>query len=118
MNTNEVTYPVLDLYCQWLNMWTEAEAVEGFHHRYTRDQFLVHDPDRRLWGTTELRSVIPNVSYHDLYIYQVTDGDEGGPAVLYAWIHAHDGHIVYLAQEFDTMVQMIYSEEDGWLRRP
>jgi hypothetical protein len=111
----DYTHETLKLYCEWLNRWIEAEGV--IEHRYDPSQFTTYDPDNKLWGTTTKPTIIPLDPNIDLHIIEVTDGDEGGPAVLMT-IWRHD-EICQMTQVFDTMPQEIYNvEHGGFLRVP
>jgi hypothetical protein len=106
---------ILEKYCDWLNLWMISE---GSIHRYDISQFLVHDPRKKLYGSSELLVVIP--SHYTVAYAAVTDGDEGGPAYLTAWldIDKEDVEVVFLVQEFDTYVQAIYESQTGFLAKP
>lgn len=111
MTQEAIIRKTLEIYCEWLNKWIEA-TDESNEHRYDPQQFLVFKPEDKLWGYTHVDYVIP--LYHQLYILSVSDGDEGGPAILYVWVALdapHGFRIVHINQEFDTNVQSIYDDE-------
>ena len=99
----EVLTIALDLYCRWLNRWQEAEDVPN-QHRYEPEQFQSGD------GGYRFRGAIP--MYDTLYLYEVYDGDEGGPHELYVWVSnlTNDLEVTSIVQGFDTGLTIIYRE--------
>lgn len=103
LNSDEALNVTMDVYCIWLNKWLEADDVS--EHRYAPGQF---EP-------ATVKAIVPMWDY--LYVFEVSDGDEGGPAELYAWID-NDGSLTHLMQGFDTNVQSIFDREKGFLNTP
>ena len=120
---NPVNYaiPMLELYCEWLNKWTEAEhtrlgEIDPPHH-YELHQFMVTDREKNLWGDCNILCVCPNgvsgVGPRFHVTIACTDGDDGGPTELTAWFEIAEDNtteIVAMVQGFDTNLQFIYED--------
>ena len=92
----------MDLYAEWLNLWM-VEMGTAEEKPVTRDSFMEYnDPPRlnldvtseALWNERLMLFVMS--PYHD----------EGGPSAMVCYYH--DGELVHMTQEFDTMIQTIY----------
>lgn len=112
-------HEILKLYTEWLNRHMAADPSDT-GHRYTPEQFTTYDADRKLFGshTTPIR--IP-LDYHmlDLFILDLSDGDDGGPTTLHVMFNRDDDRtkIVHMVQIFDTMPQEIFNAEAGGFQR-
>lgn len=118
MNPNNYLIAMLDKYCEWLNLWIDAEAGDDPPRHYTPEQFLVHQPYRDLYGSGRINAIIPTggSSAFDRVLVEatVTDGDEGGPTDLTAWFELDTVNgtnpMIALIQGFDTQLQFIYND--------
>lgn len=121
MNPGNYAVPVLLMYCEWLNMWMEAEDS---NHRYDIHNFTVYDPQLREYGKTEVHAVVPTGGGflpRFIVILTCSDGDEGGPATLTTWFEVAEDNttsIIHMIQEFDLNIQTIYDQEKGFLNTP
>jgi hypothetical protein len=113
--SNELVKLTIEKYCNWLNLWMVAEQSD---HRYHPNQFYKYDPKRRLFGQVSVLSTAK--TYYSILVLEVSDGDEGGPAVLVSFLQeGNEGWTVHhLVQEFDTNVQSIWDAERGFLSTP
>jgi hypothetical protein len=108
----EVIQVVLEKYCHWLNLWVRRDSPEGHQHVYTPNQFTDYKPEQRLWGNTTVVARID--AYYPVFFIHASDGDEGGPCMLVAWLDFSEDEqprVLHLTQEFDTYVQTIYERD-------
>ena len=103
MNADKVLKAALPMYCEWINSFVPADETES-HYRpidFTDDRANGH------YGFALLEIVVNGEPCFDpdLYVFRVSIGDEGGPAVLYVW--ANDETIVHMVQMFDTMLSNV-----------
>jgi hypothetical protein len=114
MNPANFLIAMVEVYCQWLNEWVDADETPDFATRYSVEKFLRYDPERGLYGQGEVKAVIPTYFNRILVEAVVTDGDDGGATTLTAWfdLNFHDGTnpLDTMVQGFDTTYQIIYSE--------
>jgi hypothetical protein len=112
-------HEILTLYCEYLNRWMEADENDT-GHRYAPEQFTTYDAERNLFGSITAPIVIPN-EYHglDLYILDMSDGDDGGPTTLHVMFNRdlENSKIVHMIQIFDTMPAEIYNTQAGGFQR-
>lgn len=104
MTAQSVLHNTLHTYCMWLNTWSHLDENP---HIYEPEQFLTFDPDNKLYGTWAHVATISMGD--DLWIFNITDGDDGGITELYVWIDESQG-ITHIAHCFDTSVQMIWAD--------
>lgn len=120
MNPNNFLVVMVDAYCEWLNAWLDDEARQGMHpndpkFRYEPKQFLVNDPENRLYGQGEIHALVPTGGSSTwgrvLVEATVFDGEEGGPTDLTAWFDLDTSNgtnpLVAMVQGFDTDLQFI-----------
>lgn len=103
----------LRMYVEQLNKWGKEQEGDSAWI-FTLDQFFSEN-----WQETYHIQTIPT-GWFDIYIMSAGTGDDGGAARLIIWATA-DGfpagdpenpHIEAIAQEFDTMVQMLYNSQE------
>ena len=98
----------LPIYCNWINSFIPDEP----ECHYQLLDFTDDHPNGH-YGYARFQVLIPN-DYHmvNLYIFEVSIGDEGGPAMLYVWANDDDDTIVHMVQCFDTMLSNV-ARTDG-----
>lgn len=101
-------------YCLWVNRW--AAATDDDPHVYEPQQFTVTDEEANLYGEyTHIATYFDG--WYRVEVWQVYDGDDGGPTVLTGYFETIPGpglgSLWYLASQFDTMMRFIM--EDGEL---
>jgi hypothetical protein len=107
---------MLLLYCDWLNQWLDHDDLDA--RRYDIHDFTITDPDKGLYGQTQLQGIITGAGQSTInprFIVSLacSNGDEGGDTELTAWFEVHEDNtteIVAMIQGFDTNLSMIYED--------
>jgi hypothetical protein len=118
MNPANYLIAMLHTYCEWLNIWQQAEPVMHDAHHYEPRQFVTTDPEQSLYGGSTLHALVPmggSAATDRLVVCAtVTDGDDGGPTELIAWfdIDTDNGTnpLHSMVQGFDTNLQFIFND--------
>jgi hypothetical protein len=98
----------IELFCEYLNQFRVVSAPEP-DFTYTVDNW---DEDHNDFATvTTIATYF--TGWYDVEVYELVDGDEGGPNILTCYFHRlfPDRGIAYITQEFDTALNKIV--EDG-----
>ena len=107
-----------------LHMWINFINT---HHQDQRDEWIAKPDD---FFSTEWRETFSiatvEVGWHNIVTMSAGTGDDGGPAILTAWIVApgypggddNDPLIAALAYDFDATVTVPYTSEGGWSNWP
>lgn len=106
---NLVQQRSVESFCTWLNHMNEGTPTD---HRYTVDDF---DPKKNEYATFKQLGHFTD-SYYPLMMLEVSDGDEGGPNILYVWYLPEEYTPWHMVQEFDTMISHVMYE--GKLIKP
>jgi hypothetical protein len=120
--TSPAVDAILDLFCQHLNRWIEADELSG-KFRYTPERFTTHDASRDLYGSISLPVIVP-LEYHglDCLTFDISDGEEGGPSTLIALVrHDDPTNVRSITQVFDTMPSTFYNADSTpgpWMNSP
>lgn len=104
---------MLDTYCVWLNKHLDHDPFPS-GHRYTPTQFLDHDPEKGLYGSTYIAAIF-NSDYHQVVALNTDDGDDGGGHSLTGWFAewaypSYYTELQHMTQEFDTMLTEVLNE--------
>lgn len=107
MNPQNFLVAMLDVYIQWINMWTEPD-----HDVYTMNDF------RNSRGVISIVVTGASSAFQRVLVEaEVYDGET--QADLTAWFQIMDdgtNPMIAMVQGFDTSLQFIYNE--GWVNTP
>jgi hypothetical protein len=100
---------VLEMYREWLNAWFAQDDIPPLNI----EDFFEHGETYHLGFTSS--------GWYDIWTFSAGYGDDGGPAVLTAWVNADGypggGSIHTIVQDFDTDQQFIYLN-GSWQNKP
>lgn len=112
----KVVIGAIRILCEHINMTLDLENPEV--SAFTVDQFMVTDYEKNLSGETTwtvLEDTDPSNFWAGEGLMKIvaSNGDDGGPSVLYVAVSEGIEWIVHI---FDTIPTMIWSHTDGYIK--